>query len=170
MVMEPIPSKDILKYVRTKYEYNIVMSEIDDLQRSLYKTSVKSFERLLEQVSVYTSSVVKGIFSECGMSLSDSTSVKGLLSSIKDALAEVEFVKLTLAFEPSEEFIAGISGWVNQNLGSNLILDIGINSDIVGGIIMVYKGRYIDNSMCKLFEKKEGELKNEVSMLVAGIQ
>lgn len=165
--MEPIPSNEILKNVKTRYEYEIIMSEIDDLQQSLFKTKLKSFEELLKTVSAYTSTVIRDVALSHEVSLSNRDSTKELLHNIKEALKDGKFVRLTVAFEPDAEFVNKLHEWVAQNLGKGLVLDIKTDNDIIGGIILIHEGRYIDKSLVKLFEKKAEELRDEISTFQA---
>jgi F0F1-type ATP synthase delta subunit len=72
---------------------------------------------------------------------------------LKETLLKTPIVKLEIAFEPRESFILEMREWFKKNLGKRVILDIFVNSKIVGGAKIEYQGKWKDYSLAKKIEK-----------------
>lgn len=72
-----------------------------------------------------------------------------LLDELRNYLLSLPKIKLTLAFQPNKEFLKQISKWLQKEVGQKIILDIFVNPHIVSGVIIEYKGKYLDFSLIK---------------------
>ncbi|MFW6282471.1 MAG: F0F1 ATP synthase subunit delta, partial [Minisyncoccales bacterium] len=54
---------------------------------------------------------------------------------------------------PSKEFIEKISNKIEKEVGEKVILNLIINHKITGGIIIEYRGKYLDLSLSKKINK-----------------
>lgn len=63
------------------------------------------------------------------------------------------FVSITIAFEPSRQFLSSVQRWFEANLGQRVILDLVIDEGIVGGAIIVCNDHYKDYSIVRDFSK-----------------
>lgn len=81
--------------------------------------------------------------------------LKDLLEKIKD----IEVVRIILAFNPSMKFVSELKNDIEKLLNKNILIDININKEIIGGIIIDYNGKYTDISLAKelkeMFQKKK---------------
>jgi len=78
------------------------------------------------------------------------------LNDLKEYLQNLPQLRLTLAFSPSDSFLQEISKWIERETGEKTIIDLTINPEIVGGIIIEYNGRYLNLAL----EKKIKEATN----------
>lgn len=85
------------------------------------------------------------------------------LENLQKELDDLPVLKMVLAFSPSPEIIKRISQFVREG-GEKIVLDIAVNPEIIGGVILEYKGKYLDLSFCKevknFIEKKWKHSKN----------
>ncbi|HSX19059.1 MAG TPA: F0F1 ATP synthase subunit delta [Candidatus Saccharimonadales bacterium] len=56
-------------------------------------------------------------------------------------------VVLTLAFNPDTKFVSSVKKWFEGNLGEEILLDLKVDPNIVGGIILVCNNHYKDFSI-----------------------
>jgi F0F1-type ATP synthase delta subunit len=75
------------------------------------------------------------------------------LDKLKKYLLSFPQIKLTLAFSPSLEFLKKISDWLIKETHQKVILDVFINPKITGGVIVEYKGKYLDLSLAKKIQQ-----------------
>lgn len=73
-------------------------------------------------------------------------------SSLKKFLKEVHKIRLTFAFDPSEEFVDRLYLWFKDTIKDLFILDIYVQKDIAGGFLLSYKGLYMDKSASKMLD------------------
>lgn len=122
--------------VTTRTEANVLLSEVDILLRSIYMVGDGNFKQTLEN----------GVRSQTALTISkyiEEKKEEELLKGIKEKINSLDYVGLTIAFDPNLEVTRKIVGWVRQNIDKDLMLDININKSILGGAIIEYKGKVV---------------------------
>ncbi len=71
---------------------------------------------------------------------------KKYVEDIITYLKDLPIVKVTLAFEPEDQFINGLNQAISQQVGKKIILDLSVNHHIVAGMQMEYQGKFADYS------------------------
>ena len=61
---------------------------------------------------------------------------------------------MIIAYEPSEDAIDRFYSFITAACGRRIILDIGYAPDIIGGAVVIYRGKYRDFSFKNIFEKE----------------
>lgn len=72
---------------------------------------------------------------------------KQFLEEIISELKTIPVVKITLAFEPDDNFTSKLNETISTQAGQKVILDILVNHHIVGGIVVEYQGKFKDYSL-----------------------
>lgn len=153
----------ISKDIRTVQEADNFCSEIDSILENSYKIKNKNLDEILSSLTgISTSSLIKKILSDNNISSSDFASCEKILSQVKDGVKKMKVVKITLAIDPSNEIIAHISEWINQNLETNTLIDIDKDESILGGAVLSINGKYKDFSLKKNLEDVLARNKNEL--------
>src|SRR5436190_11017730 len=86
----------------------------------------------------------------------DITSVETMqtfIEELKSLVIAMPEITITFAIEPTEVMITGISSWFAVNLKKPMILDIVVNTTLIGGIILHYQGIYKDFSVKKKLQE-----------------
>lgn len=148
---------EILTTIITKQDLELMLTEIDKLESSLYGSGKKSFDEVMKSSVRYSTYLA---FSEY-ISKNPSVDKKNMLIEIKKELSELTEVELTLAFEPSQEILSEVISWLRQNV-SKSYLNLKINPDIVAGAVVVYKGKYKDYSLAKPVSEYLQNEKNDI--------
>jgi F0F1-type ATP synthase delta subunit len=65
------------------------------------------------------------------------------LTDVKNYLLKLPMINLTLAFDPSADFLKKLAAWFNKKV----ILDINIKPKIIAGLIIETNGRHHDLSV-----------------------
>ncbi len=68
---------------------------------------------------------------------------------LKKYLHSLPQIKLELAFVPSKKFLIKVKKWLKETTGQEIVLDIIVNPEIVGGANIEYQGKYLDCSLAK---------------------
>ncbi len=81
---------------------------------------------------------------------------------VKD-LENINTVETVLAFEPSDKTLDKILDWLHKEVANDIVLQIKHDPKIVGGVVITYKGKYLDLSLEKklrdLFEQRDIKIK-----------
>lgn len=120
--------------VRTRTEANLLLAEVETLERALYKIGEGDFDSTLKAaVRAKTAyALSQAIGQGDGVTL---------LKSLKEKINALVYLGLTIAFEPNLEIISRLHNWAKQNLGEGVALDLKIDKSILGGAIIEYKGK-----------------------------
>lgn len=153
---------EILSNIHTTTDVQMLREEVERLTVSFYKTKDGTFEEVLEKnVRGWVSSELKNLFAAEGAERPE------VLKSLMEELNGLTPLKLTLGFEPSQSAIGKIYDWLKQNVGENVVLDIGHNPTILAGAIVDFRGKYGDFSLRKRLVKEFEDKKQEIMKLVA---
>lgn len=76
-----------------------------------------------------------------------SLSRQELTHELKKILAQNNFPKLEIAFEPRYEFVKELKEYFSKNLNQNILLDLVINPALIGGAIIICNNHYRDFSL-----------------------
>ena len=66
-----------------------------------------------------------------------------------------------LSFEPESLQIESINSWLKKNLSQNILFDIKIDRELLGGAVLVYKGVYKDYSLRAKIQEQSGTILQE---------
>ncbi len=139
-------SEIVNSLVKTKYDANLFLTEIDVLQRSLYKVGEEDFDHALEKsVRAKTSYAIQ--------KASMGASKEEVLKFLKNKINSLVFLKLTIAFEPTAEVIGRIHTWARQNVGEGVAIDFSVDKSILGGATIEYKGKFKSNTLAEKAEQ-----------------
>lgn len=130
--------------------------EIDVLLKSLYLLEEGKFEQSLEgDVRAKVAGEIRKLLQ--GDINQNKEEIKVILSIVYKSVCALPILKLILAFEPSENVIASISRWARMNLEKGIILDVSLDRSVLGGAVIIYRGKFYDLTIKKklqdIFEK-----------------
>ncbi len=143
---------DILTSLKTTLERDQLSMEIEKLLASLFYAKT-SFESALSAISLETADKILQTFRKNNLDSQNREIVRHFLLTLKDLIKKFKIIKLNIAFNPNEETVEKLNAWVVENLGMGYILDISVNSSVLGGAVIVYNGVYKDFSLVKRIEE-----------------
>jgi hypothetical protein len=146
--------------IRTKEERDTLLSVLDEAQESIF--SGRPFD-----LSTSKGQWDKYIWFESLRSLLESLKDESLtprdkdqkIKDVRDYLATMEVVKISLSFVPSEEFIKNAYATLMALEPKGLIIEFLLDASISFGGKLFYKGRYVDltlrSRISNLLEKED---------------
>lgn len=135
---------ELLGMIRTNFDRDLLLSEIEALKQAIYEPSEGGVEKALS--ANVRASVAQAIRND----LKGGGDYENYLLGLEKALGDMEEVRLGLAVEPTEDFLSQIYDWISASVGKNHIIQIDIDNRILGGAKISYKGRYLDYSLAKI--------------------
>ncbi|MBI4089083.1 MAG: hypothetical protein HY424_00040 [Candidatus Levybacteria bacterium] len=163
--------KDILMYfdlitsIKTVTEADALSVELDTLSSSLFKSNV-SFNKILVSISETTAQKIRTIFSKNNLDSNNKEVVFNFLQTIKDLIKKFKIIKLVLAFDPPLATVENIHSYVKNAIGIGYILDIEVSTNLLGGAIIIFNGKYNDFSLKKSLEGIFADKKEDVSKMI----
>lgn len=111
---------DYLSEINTLEDKELFLSEVASVKRKDFESVRKSF-------------------------LNDTIGID--LNELSKQVKNLEIVKITLAIEPTIGITALIDNFFKTNLNKKVLFDFEINKEMIGGLQIVYKGKYFDLSI-----------------------
>lgn len=139
--------KGITENIITKSKLVHFLDDITTAKNTVFKGDKDSVlnEKVKNKVSQEFYSFLKE--QEKENNLGSKNQQKEFLEELTSYLQNLPQVKINLAFSPSNGFLKELSSWIKNEVGEKAILDLTINHKISGGIIIEYKGKYLDLSL-----------------------
>lgn len=132
---------------------------VEDLKLNLSKDKRKSVKSVLEEESNGMKDLFLDLLNESNISISDSSAVTDFLGDIINKINNFERVNLVVAVDPDEDLIKTVADWIQDKVDKSIILKIDVDPDILGGIKVTYKGKYLDlslnNKLNGIFKSKD---------------
>ncbi len=138
----------------TKLDLNLIALEIDSIRSGLYstdrfdvskylKTKVSSFA--YQFIKYYIEDLKKTSLDTLGKSSNEH--ILSLLSEMQTFLDGHAVVKVTLSCEMSDGFVFNLHHKLKDLISEDFVLDLSVNADKLGGLIITYAGKYFDYSI-----------------------
>ena len=140
---------NLISKIRTVEEKEKLVEEIKLLNESIYIDKGFGFNSVLK--NKIRSWVSDFFFEEFAKENIDKEVYLKELLRIINSLKEVG---LRLAFEPSSNAVDRFLGYLRNATGENIILNLSIDPQIIGGVQIIFNGEFRDFSFKKIFEKE----------------
>ena len=134
----------------TKEYLTHFLAQLDDFMLKIFERDASGLKHMLEEDYDYRfSQVINDLLQKNKLDFSEDNKLKleRVLKKLRGEYTSIEIVKVDLAFEPSERFMAMLKNWIQNNIGSNVVLDLHVNPKLLGGALITYKGLYKDFSI-----------------------
>ncbi len=147
---------EIIGNIKTLDSAEVLKQELEVLLNSLY-SGKEEFESVLRtKVRSSFADFIRRKISQ------EDVRIDLFLKDFIKKLDSVPVVKLILAFEPSEETVNRIYSYIVSACKREVFLDLGYSPDIIGGAIIIYRGKYKDLSFKYVFEREFEEEKKKI--------
>lgn len=138
----------IIEQIKTTESADIFKDELELLLKSLYLGSNEFASTLRTKVRAGISNRIQRVISEKDIN------IEKFLKNMLESIEKVPSIKLIIAFEPTEEAIDRFHSFVISACQQYVFLDIGYSPEIIGGAVIIYKGKYRDFSFKQIFESE----------------
>lgn len=153
---------ELFSLARTSDEAELLRQELKLLSDALFQRTGTLEEVLAKKVRAKTADVVRKLT----LSKSDADKEK-FFEGAKKALSELKQLELAIPFEPREESIEKIWGWVVKNVGGGVVLNFRVDRTIGAGTILNFQGVYRNYSLSKLLDGVFESQKEVIAKILA---
>lgn len=148
-----INTADITHIVQTKDEAIQLQIEIANLIEALF--SNKPFEELVdEQIQYGKKEKLTSLLWKYNIDIKNILQTQHFLQEVKDIIATLPIVTVTIAFSPKKQQITTFSTLLYMHIKKPVLLDIFVDKLLIGGVIIAYNGIYKDYSVKRQVEEK----------------
>ena len=156
----PAQFKQLLTFVRTKNEVQNVKDALD-----LYLSSKFSLQENVDVFSKLPVAVTQILTSLLSKEQSIE-SLKIFVEQFNQKLTLCPVIHLTITINPTEPTVQKLSSKVRQIFGQDCMLDINVDRRILGGIILIHNGNYMDISLKKKLDQAFSTRQEEIKSLI----
>lgn len=135
---------DIFNLIRTKDTALEISEDIDIILSAMYKMNGKTLIELIEnQFPKKIGMVLIAAMEKNNTGRTDLNAYREFFSGLQEAIKQAKIVDLTLSIEPDYQLINTISDYLRDAFSeNNALISIRIDPKTVGGIELIWKGRY----------------------------
>jgi len=155
---------DLSDLFTTKAEATDFMSRLSAISSTLFQTNFNLDKALTEHFGINKKDRFIAIMRESNINRESFPAVKDFLFLLMTKINSLPVLSLTVAFEPHEETLKGVSEWFFINMKKQVLFDISINRRLVAGAAITYNGKFYDFSIKPVFDRI---LKNYPTRLAA---
>ena len=145
---------DILEIIHTRDEAKEFLKSLDELLQELYKQSVDIEAILNNSFSHEKKEKILKLLPKYSIDVASSQQLQKFFAELKVTMQQIPVVTLTIAFDPKTSFIKILSSWITMHLKIQAFIDVSVNTQVVGGAIITYKGKYKDYTLKKVLHDK----------------
>ncbi len=144
---------DLSDFFHTKAEANDFSIHLSQISESIYKTGFNLEKELTEHFGVEKKDKFISLLRNNKVNIYSSPDLKTFLDKIQAIIANLPLLSLVIAFEPNEETLKSLSEWLFLNTHKEVLLDITVDSKIIGGATISFNGKYTDCSIKTKFDQ-----------------
>lgn len=146
---------DILKKISTEEDLIFFLEELEKLESIAFEKPKRPLlEKAKGKIGYETFSLLKKWEKE-KIIPSSPESQSLFFQKIEEELKNLPRMKIKISFSPSKDFISRLKKKIKDLLNNReVILDISVDHQIVGGAIIEYQGKYFDDSLSKKIKIK----------------
>ena len=149
-IMIPDNMISLLRSVRTKQEKENLRDQISVLKAALFRSDPHEFEKILAtRLPGTMASTMREILSQSALKDNPDAQRK-FFQNVTEVIDKLPFLKLNIAFVPSEEMIQRLHEWVQKNMGAGVILDMAYDALILGGAQIIFQGKYKEVTLSQM--------------------
>lgn len=146
---------DIFQKIRLKHEATDLIEGLDDILASIFKiTGISFIDRINNRFSKDTAYALTYSLHQNKINVNELSAYKNYFNNLQGILLDAKIADLTLAFEPESDLINAISDFLRNTFSDkSILLNIRIDHSIIGGIELIWKGKYFNYSLEKRLDE-----------------
>jgi len=144
---------DVSYFMKTKSQANDFSTRLSKIIAHLYETDFNLEKELLDEFGIQKKDKIMTLLRTNEVNIDKVDVLKVFLLKMQDTIAHLPVLDITIAFEPKEKTLQDMTEWFIMNIKRQMLLNITLNTDIIGGAQLGFNGKYFDASIKPAFEK-----------------
>lgn len=158
-------NSDIFNNILTMNDLFKSKEELEKLSVDLF-TSGNFLEKINQNINFLSrESLLKLLMQNCP-NLDNPGSLEKVIEGIRESLNKIPIVTIIVAFNPSQGAVEKISDFICQSFSKRIVIDIKVDSEIIGGVKIIYEGNIKDFSIKRLLDRYFQEQKGSIQSLL----
>lgn len=134
---------DIFRYFRTIEQIREFYEKVDEVSNLSFTHNFVSAESLVKSFPTALIEILYPMLQTLGINEKDPVVLKQFLVDLKEIVEKAKIADVTLAIVPDRELVISLSNHLREALNDKtLLLSLKTDSRILGGIELIWSGRY----------------------------
>ncbi len=149
---------DLSDFFKTRSQAQDFVGRLTSILDMIFENDFNFEKTASEQLGMQKKDKLIVLARNNSINIENTQQVKEFISLILTKISSTPVLTLTIAFEPNEQVLQTLSEWCMFNIGSHVIFDINIDTQILGGAEMFFNGKHANYSIKPVFEKISNEI------------
>lgn len=138
---------DNIPAIATYERVQSLVVQLKEAENIFYGDSHMSFDKLTSHLSVEATDILRAYIDQRKHGITDGENTKAALVELITHLQSIEKITITTAIDLSNDFVSKLHTWLQKNLGTRVAIECFVDKNILGGLVIWWRGRYIDLSL-----------------------
>jgi F0F1-type ATP synthase delta subunit len=138
---------DLSGFFTTRTQASDFSTRLAGLAALMYDTHFDLEKILLEQLGIQKKDKFITLLRHNNIPLDSNFAIKAFIERIKEKISTMPVMTLTIAFEPKEVTLKAFAEWFLINTNKQVLLDVRLDKEIIGGAIISVNGKFFDFSV-----------------------
>jgi F0F1-type ATP synthase delta subunit len=154
---------DLSDFFHTKSQATDFSIHLATISEDIYQTNFDLEKVLTEHFGTIKKDKFIALLRDNKINIFANSDLKAFLDKIQTRIADLPVLSLVVAFEPTDETFKILSEWLILNIQKEVLLDITIDTKLIGGATVSFNGKYAECSIKPQFDRVFQEvLKNDL--------
>lgn len=138
---------DLSDFFKTKAQAVDFSARLAIVGEKIYQTGFSLEQTLLDQFGIQKKDKFLTLLRDNSVAVESNTDLKAFLDKLQETIAATQVLTMRVAFEPKEQTLKALSEWFLINIKRQLLLDITVDQNIIGGAVIGFNGKHLDYSL-----------------------
>jgi F0F1-type ATP synthase delta subunit len=144
---------DLSDFFHTKSQATDFSIHLATISEDIYQTNFNLEKVLIEHFGTEKKDKFISLLRENKINIFVNSDLKAFLDKIQARISDLPVLSLVVAFEPTDETFKILSEWLILNIHKEVLLDITIDTKLIGGATVSFNGKYADCSIKPQFDQ-----------------
>jgi F0F1-type ATP synthase delta subunit len=130
-----------------------ILEKLSILEAGIFSTKKSFEEQVHEQFSLFLAESLLHTAKELNITFNSPDITQKFLRDVQEMLKKVPLVTLRIAITPNDDIVRSVSKWFDAAMGEKVLVSFLVDTSLLGGVVIEWKGTYLDYSLKKRLTK-----------------
>lgn len=144
---------DLSDLFNTRMQAQDFAARMSIVVKKVFETGFTPEKALLEQFGIEKKDAFMTLLRDNNVNAESRLAIKEFIDKMLAHIGTLQTITLTLAFEPTEKTLQGLSRWFILNMKKQVLFDIQVDRNLIGGAAIQSSGRFLDYTIKPDFDR-----------------
>jgi F0F1-type ATP synthase delta subunit len=143
---------DLSPFFKTKAQAMDFNQRLSGISAKVYETNFNLESSLLDEFGIQKKDKFMTLLRDNKINPESPADLKKFFGKIQTTINTIPVLSMTIAFEPKEKTLQALSEWFLMNIKKQMLLEVTVDTNLIAGAKLQYKGKFVDGSIKPLFD------------------